>query len=256
MYTFSVLNAVLPLAHSGYCHLHPFALGSLRTRHPTPLTRAFQAPVELSGEGRSDAADRRTRDSVPHPALADGAARRAEHIMSERRKRRRRNECVVTARIPKEDYEWITVQAQNRGLTVSSYIRQMLSQPDLEPEKCFAREDNRTENLNLRLSRSEREELESNATRARMTTSAYIRARCIYSDIPLMQVDDEKLSVALRELHHQGNNLNQIAHRINSAQEQELSETLAAEGEAIIEAKRAIVSLINRIEVILFKPRR
>jgi predicted DNA-binding protein len=210
----------------------------------------------LSSEGRSDVADRRTRDSVPHPALADGAARRAENIMNQSRKRARRNEAIIATRMPMEDYKRLKLLAQGRGLSVSSFVRGVLCQQEVEPTKSLGRSDERNEVFHLSLSHEEREELESNATRARMTTSAYIRARCIYSDIPLMQVDDEALSNALRELHHQGNNLNQIAHRINSAQEQELSETLAAEGNAIIEAKRAIVSLINRIEVVLFKPRR
>lgn len=176
--------------------------------------------------------------------------------MNETRKRARRNEAIIATRIPTEDFERLKLLAQGRGESVSGYVREVLCQPDLEPTMSFGRSDERVEVFHLSLSHEEREELESNATRARMTTSGYIRARCIYSDIPLVQVDDEKLSAALRELHHEGNNLNQIAHKINSVQDQELSQTLEAEGEAITEAKRAIVSLIYKIEVVLFKPRR
>ena len=176
--------------------------------------------------------------------------------MNETRTRARRNEGKITTRLPKEDFERIYMQACDRQMTVSAYVRQLLCQTEWEPSKPFGRSDERVEVFHLSLSHEEREELESNATRARMTTSGYIRARCIYSDIPLVQVDDEKLSAALRELHHEGNNLNQIAHKINTVQDQELSQTLEAEGKAIAEAKRAIVSLINRIEVVLFKPRR
>jgi hypothetical protein len=177
-------------------------------------------------------------------------------MMSEIKKGKGRNECMIATRIPRPDYEWITVQAQNRGLTVSSYVRQIISQPDLEPEGSLVREDNRTEHLSLRVSKTEREELESNATRARMTTSAYVRARCIYSDIPLVDVDDETLVTLLRELAHEGNNLNQIAHRLNTAQEQELSQTVAGEERAIANTTYALQDLMHHIEILLNVPRR
>ena len=122
--------------------------------------------------------------------------------------------------------------------------------------KSFSRSDDRNEVFHLSLSHEEREELESNATRARMTTSAYVRARCIYSDIPLVDVDDETLVALLRELAHEGNNLNQIAHRLNAAQEQELSDVVEGEGRAIDNTTYLIQDLMHRIEILLNVPRR
>lgn len=168
-----------------------------------------------------------------------------------------RNARDIHARVTEDEYERISVLARERGTSVSDVVRSLVvgaGAEATEPRATVAgRTGRRDERVEVRLTNDELGELRRNASRARMGVGAYVRARCIYSDIPLVDVDDSTLSALVRELAHEGNNLNQVAHHLNAAQDPDAE--LACERDAVYAATENVTSLALKAARLLRVPR-
>ena len=76
----------------------------------------------------------------------------------------------------------------------------------------------------VRLSDSEKQILMARAKRAGLGFSEYVRARCVYSEPMWVEVDRALLLSLYQELCRQGNNLNQLARRLNAIGEKRARE--------------------------------
>lgn len=163
----------------------------------------------------------------------------------------------IHARVTEDEYERISVLARERGTSVSDVVRSLVvgaGAEAAEPRATVAgRTGRRDERVEVRLTNDELGELRRNASRARMGVGEYVRARCVYADVPLVDVDDSTLSSLVRELAHEGNNLNQIAHHLNAAQDPDAE--LACERDAVSSATENVTSLALKAARLLRVPR-
>ncbi len=72
--------------------------------------------------------------------------------------------------------------------------------------------------VKVRVSPAEREAIQDKAERAGLTLSEYARRSCLTGKAPIIKTPDASNAEALRLLLIAGNNLNQIARRMNAGQ--------------------------------------
>lgn len=157
--------------------------------------------------------------------------------------------CRRSLYLTPELAERVEEVADYRGVTVNEVVVGALEQALGEGARATARQGGhrrtgasagpRDERVTVRMTEGERVALREAADAARLTEAQYVRARACYSRAQVLSVDDATLREVLAEMSRQGTNLNQIARRVNSLSDHELTR----EAEAIASAVDALLRL-------------